>query len=180
LNDKMLSRHPHVFGDASVGNAQEALTQWEAIKRQEAARRGEQRSVIAGVPRALPSLVRAQRIQSKAARVNFDWTDARAAWEKVEEEMKEAAEAVAAGDRERVSEELGDVLFSLVNVARLSNIDAEDASQQAIEKFRHRFSQMEADLRARGISWDAVSSAELEQSWERAKSHERGRDETTS
>jgi nucleoside triphosphate diphosphatase len=172
LNDKLLSRHPHVFGDASVGNAEEALTQWEAIKRQEALRRGEQRSVLAGVPRALPSLVRAQRIQSKAARVKFDWTDARAAWEKVKEEMNEAGEALATGDRERVADELGDVLFSLVNVARLSNIDAEDASQRAIEKFRRRFTDMEADLTARGIAWDAVSAAELERSWERAKTRE--------
>jgi len=170
LNDKMLSRHPHVFGNAAVGSSQEALTQWEAIKREEAARRGEERSVLAGVPRALPSLVRAQRIQSKAARVNFDWPDARAAWEKVEEEMKEMAEAVAAGDRDHVCEELGDVLFSLVNVARHAEIDAEDACQRAIEKFRRRFTDMEADLTARGTSVSAVSRAELERSWERAKS----------
>jgi tetrapyrrole methylase family protein/MazG family protein len=180
LNDKMLSRHPHVFGDAAVGSPEEALTQWEAIKRQEAERRGEQRSVLAGVPRALPSLVRAQRIQSKAARVNFDWPNARAAWDKVEEEIKEAAAAVAAGDRERVCEELGDVLFSLVNVARLSNIDAEDASQRAIEKFRRRFTEMEAELMRRGTSVHAVAAAELERSWERAKSRERGRPEAGS
>src|SRR5215470_8189609 len=135
LNDKMVNRHPHVFAGASVSDPQEALTQWEAIKREEAQKRGEQRSALAGVPRALPALVRAQRIQSKAARVRFDWADAREAWEKVEEEMREVAAAVAAGDGGRVTEELGDVLFSLVNVARLSNIDAEDDGQQAIEKF---------------------------------------------
>lgn len=179
LNDKMLTRHPHVFGHASVGSPREALAQWEAIKRQEAERRGEQRSVLAGVPRALPSLVRAQRIQSKAARVHFDWPDARAAWEKVEEEMKEASEAVAAGDRDRVCEELGDVLFSLVNVARLSEIDAEDASQRAIEKFQRRFGDMEADLMARGTSVSAVSPAELERCWERAKAREHARTETS-
>lgn len=178
LNAKMVSRHPHVFGDVAVGSAQDALTQWESIKRREAAQRGEKRSVLAGVPRALPSLVRAQRVQSKAARVNFDWPDARAAWEKVEEEVKEAAIALAEGDRERVSEELGDVLFSLVNVARLSNIDAEDASQRAIEKFQRRFTHMEADLVARGMSWDAAPAAELDRAWERAKSHERDQNGT--
>ena len=179
LNAKMVSRHPHVFGDAAVGSAQDALTQWESIKRREAAQRGEKRSVLAGVPRALPSLVRAQRVQSKAARVNFDWPDARAAWDKVEEEVKEAAIALAGGDRERVSEELGDVLFSLVNVARLSNIDAEDASQRAIEKFQRRFTHMEADLVARGMSWDAAPAAELDRAWERAKSYERDQNGTT-
>jgi tetrapyrrole methylase family protein/MazG family protein len=180
LNDKMLNRHPHVFGQATVSTPAEALTQWETIKGQEAARRGEQRSVLAGVPRALPSLVRAQRIQSKAARVNFDWPDARAAWSKVEEEMSEMAAAVAAGDGTRVCEELGDMLFALVNVARLSNIDAEDASHQAIEKFRRRFTEMEAELMARGTSVHAVSAAELERSWERVKSQERRRTEAGS
>jgi len=179
LNDKMVSRHPHVFGDAAVSSPDDALTQWEAIKRQEAAQRGEQRSVLAGVPRALPALVRAQRIQSKAARVKFDWADAREAWEKVEEEMREAAAAVAAGDGGRVSEELGDVLFSLVNVARLSNIDAEDACQQAIEKFRRRFTAMEADVTARGTSLSSQSPAELERAWQRAKSREHQANEAT-
>jgi tetrapyrrole methylase family protein/MazG family protein len=179
LNAKMVSRHPHVFGDGAVDSPREALVQWESIKRREAARRGEQRSVLAGVPRALPSLVRAQRVQAKAARVNFDWSDARAAWKKVEEEVKEAAIALAGEDRERISEELGDVLFSLVNVARLSNIDAEDASQRAIEKFQRRFTHMEADLVARGMSWDAASAAELDRAWERAKSHERDQNGTT-
>ena len=179
LNAKMLSRHPHVFADASVHNAQDALTQWESIKRREAERRGERRSVLAGVPRALPALVRAQRVQAKAARVNFDWPDAQAAFTKVEEEMKEVASALAEGNRERVTDELGDVLFALVNVARLSNIDAEDASQRAIEKFQRRFRHMEADLVDRGVSWDAASAAELDRAWERAKSAERDENGTT-
>jgi uncharacterized protein YabN with tetrapyrrole methylase and pyrophosphatase domain len=127
------------------------------------------------VPRALPSLLRAQRIQSKAARVNFDWPDARAAWGKVEEETREASAALAAGDRERLQEELGDVLFSLVNVARLSAIDAEEALQGTIEKFRRRFTTMEDDLIARGTSVASVSSEELERSWEAVKAQERSR-----
>jgi MazG family protein len=175
LLDKMVSRHPHVFGDASVASPEEALTQWETIKLREARSKGHDRSVIAGVPRALPSLLRAQRIQSKASRIRFDWPDARAAWEKVKEEMTEAEEALADGDRARVREELGDVLFSLVNVARLSDLDAEEALQQAIEKFRRRFTEMEADLTARGKSVDSVTPEELERSWDAAKTQERRR-----
>jgi MazG family protein len=172
LVDKMVSRHPHVFGEASVETSSQALAQWEAIKQQEAETRGRRRSVIDGVPRALPALLRAQRIQSKAARVKFDWPDARAAWTKVEEEMQEAAAALTTGDGGRLQEELGDVLFSLVNVARLSGLDAEDALQRAIEKFRRRFTTMENDLIARGTSVTSVSSEELERSWEAVKAQE--------
>jgi tetrapyrrole methylase family protein/MazG family protein len=175
LVDKMVSRHPHVFGDAAVGTPGEALAQWEAIKQREARDAGHRRSVIAGVPRALPSLLRAQRITSKAARVNFDWPDARAAWTKVEEECREAADALAADDRARLQDELGDVLFSVVNVARLSSIDAEEALHGAIEKFRRRFAEMEGDLSARGMSIGSVSQDELERSWDAVKAQERGR-----
>jgi tetrapyrrole methylase family protein/MazG family protein len=175
LVDKLVSRHPHVFGNAAVESAGEALAQWEAIKQREAVDAGGRRSVIAGVPRALPSLLRAQRITSKAARVNFDWPDARAAWTKVEEECREASEALARGDHTQLQEELGDVLFSLVNVARLSSIDAEEALHGAIEKFRRRFTEMEERLHAGGTSIGAVSQAELERSWEAVKAQERGR-----
>jgi len=174
LIDKMVRRHPHVFGDASVGTANEALVQWEAIKQRESDERGQRRSVLDGVPRALPSLLRAQRVQSKAARVNFDWPDARAAWHKVEEEIREAAEALASGDARRIREELGDALFSLVNVARLSALDADEALHGAIEKFRRRFTDMEAELAARGKSVSTVAPDELERSWEAAKAEERG------
>jgi MazG family protein len=175
LIDKMVSRHPHVFGDTSVETPRQALAQWEVIKQREAEARGRPRSVIDGVPRALPALIRAQRMQAKAARVNFDWPDARAALAKVEEEVQEAAAALAEGQPDRLQEELGDVLFSLVNVARLSAIDAEDALQRAIEKFRHRFTTMEGQLIARGKSIASVSSEELERSWEAVKAQEPAR-----
>jgi MazG family protein len=175
LIDKMIGRHPHVFGDASVGTPAEALAQWEALKQREAHGAGRPRSILDGVPRMLPALLRAQRLQSKAARVNFDWPDATAAWVKVEEEMREAAAALASGDRERVSEELGDVLFSLVNVARLTGIDAEGALTAAADKFRRRFRDMEADLGARGKSVATATTDELERSWDRAKARERER-----
>src|SRR6059058_4968323 len=169
LMTKMVSRHPHVFGDASVATPKEAL------KQREAARTGHPRSAIDGVPRSLPSLLRAQRVQTKAARVHFDWPDARSAWVKVEEEIREAAAALATGEVERVREELGDALFSLVNVARLSSIDAEEALQGAIEKFRRRFAEVEADLSAQGKSVGALPQDELERSWESVKAHERSR-----
>ena len=172
---KLVSRHPHVFADATVTTPREALSQWEAIKQREAETAGRPRSVIDGVPRALPSLLRAQRTQEKAARINFDWPDAAAAWRKVEEEMREAGAAVADGERRRIQEELGDVLFSVVNVARLSGVDAEEALQGAIEKFRRRFAGMEGDLTAQGKSIRTVSQAELERSWEAVKAQERSR-----
>jgi tetrapyrrole methylase family protein/MazG family protein len=175
LAAKMTTRHPHVFGDASVHTPAEALTQWEAIKQREARDTGGARSVIDGVPRALPSLIRAQRITSKAARVKFDWPNARAAWAKVEEECREASAALAAEDRVRIQEELGDVLFSVVNVARLASVDAEEALQGAIEKFRRRFTGMESALLARGKSVASVSQDELERSWEAVKAQEPGR-----
>jgi len=175
LVDKMVSRHPHVFGDASVGTPGEALAQWEALKQREAKDKGRRRSILDGVPRAMPSLVRAQRTQSKAARVGFDWPDARAAWEKVREEIDEAGEALAAGDRERIHDELGDVLFSVVNAARLASIDAEDALHGATEKFRRRFTEMEAELSAQGKSVENVPQADLERAWEAVKAAERRR-----
>jgi MazG family protein len=175
LADKMVSRHPHVFGEASIDTPEEALAQWEAIKQREAHQAGRRRSIIDGVPRSLPSLLRAQRMTSKASRVNFDWPDARAAWSKVEEECREAAAALDADDRGRLQDELGDVLFSIVNVARLASIDAEEALQGAIEKFRRRFTGMEEHLSAQGKSVGSVSQAELERSWETVKARERRR-----
>jgi MazG family protein len=172
LVDKMVSRHPHVFGDTRVETSRQALTQWEAMKQREAEARGRRRSVIDGVPRALPALLRAQRIQSKAARVNFDWPDARAAWTKVEEEVQEAAAALNSSDRTLFEEELGDALFSLVNVARLSAFDAEDVLHRTIEKFRRRFTTMENELIARGTSVTGASSDELERVWEAVKARE--------
>jgi tetrapyrrole methylase family protein/MazG family protein len=175
LVDKLVGRHPHVFGGATVATADEALAQWERLKQRESAEAGRHRSVIEGVPRALPALLRAQRLQAKAARVHFDWPDALAAWEKVKEEVDEAGTALASGQREGITEELGDLLFSLVNVARLSRIDAEEALGGAIDKFRRRFADMEGELLARGQSVDSTPPAELERSWESAKARERAR-----
>jgi MazG family protein len=171
LVDKMVSRHPHVFGEASVTSAQEALSQWERLKRREAAATGRRRSVLDGVPRALPALLRAQRLQSKASRIGFDWPDPAAAWAKVGEEVRETTAVLA--DSIRLGEELGDLLFSLVNVARLAGLDAEEVLGQASEKFRRRFTDMECSLHAQGKSVDSVSPEVLEQAWRVAKAQER-------
>lgn len=174
LAHKLISRHPHVFGAASVDTPQQALAQWEALKQRESAAAGRPRSAVDGVPRALPALLRARRVQEKAARARFDWPDGPAAWEKVEEEVREARQVLDGGDRTRLREELGDLLFSLVNVARLTGVDAEDALDGAIEKFRRRFTWMEADLTGRGASLPEAASDELDRAWEAAKAHERG------
>jgi MazG family protein len=179
LIDKMVSRHPHVFGQASVTTPQEALTQWERLKRQEAAAAGRERSALDGVPRALPALLRAQRLQAKASRVGFDWPDAVAAWDKVEEEVREAAAVLTEGGADRLTDELGDLLFSLVNVARLAGLDAEDVLSRANEKFRRRFADMERDFSARGTSMDSASLTELERSWQAVKAQERSGQERT-
>jgi len=173
LCDKMTNRHPHVFGGTRVASAKAALAQWEAIKQREGKADGRERSVLDGVPVALPALTRAQRMQSKAARVGFDWPDAAAAWAKVEEEMDEAKAALASGDVAHVGEELGDLLFSVVNVTRLSSIDAEAALQGAVEKFRRRFTEMETALAMQGRSVTTVDQDELERSWEATKVRER-------
>jgi tetrapyrrole methylase family protein/MazG family protein len=172
---KMTKRHPHVFGEVRVATAQAALAQWEAIKQDEVTSAGARRSVLDGVPAALPALTRAQRMQGKAARVRFDWPDAGAAWAKVEEELDEARAALGAGDPARLGEELGDLMFSIVNVARLSAIDAEGALQGAVDKFRRRFMEMESALAMQGRSVATVDQDELERSWETTKARERRR-----
>jgi MazG family protein len=177
LHEKMITRHPHVFGDRSVGTAREALAQWEDLKHAEAKQAGRRRSRLDGVPRSLPSLLRAQRLQVKAARAGLDWPDATAAWEKLKEELAEADAALAAGDRAQFQDELGDVLFSLVNVARLSDLDAEEILRGAIDKFRRRFAFVEAELAARGRPAEATSAEELERLWTAAKTAEAGADE---
>ena len=169
---KMTSRHPHVFADAQVADARQALSQWERIKRAEGRGDGSPRSALDGVPQSLPSLLRAQRLQVKAGRVGFDWPTWREAWSKVREEMAETDEAVTAGDAARIKGEIGDLLFSLVNVARLLDIDAEDSLRKAADTFTRRFKEVEAAMRADGRQVDEASAEDLDREWEAAKSRE--------
>ena len=169
---KMTHRHPHVFGDTAVADAREALSQWERIKRAEAHGDGSPRSALDGVPQSLPSLLRAQRLQVKAGGVGFDWPTWREAWHKVREEMAETNEAMVGGDPAQVRAELGDLLFSLVNVARLLDIDAEGSLRQAADRFTRRFKEVEAAMRAEGRQMDEASAEDLDRQWEAAKSRE--------
>jgi len=173
LSEKMIRRHPHVFGDRTVSNAGEALAQWERIKHAETTREGEPRSVLDGVPGTLPALLRACRLSEKAARAGFDWPDWRGAWAKVREEAAELEAALPDRDAMLVREELGDLLFSIVNVARLQGVDAEDCLREASAKFTRRFREMEAEMRAAGREVSEASAEELDRVWEAVKTRER-------
>jgi len=172
LSDKMIRRHPHVFGNGTVRDAREALAQWEQIKRDEGKEDGEPRSALDGVPGTLPALLRAQRLQVKAGRVGFDWADWRQAWTKVREEMGELEDTLDADDAARVTDEFGDVLFSMVNVARLRGIDAEDCLRQAAAKFTRRFKEVEAEMRAAGRRVSETPAVDLDRAWEAVKTRE--------
>jgi tetrapyrrole methylase family protein/MazG family protein len=171
LGAKMIRRHPHVFGDRSVETAAEALAQWEAIKDRE--NDGRRRSVLDGIPRSLPGLLRAQRVQHRASRVGFDWSEPLAALEKVEEEAGELRAALGASGREEIRAELGDLLFAAVNVARLADVDPEAALQDAVERFRGRFQHMEDEADAGGRRLASMTLEEMEALWMAAKAGER-------
>jgi MazG family protein len=173
--DKLVRRHPHVFADVSVSGSDEVLTNWERIKATEGKKRT---GVLAGVPRSLPALTRAQRVGEKVARVGFDWPDARGSREKVSEELGELDEAIASGDPKRIEEELGDALFALVNLSRHVSVDAEGALRRTIDKFTARFAHVEAKVVAKHGGWPASSKddrltlEELDGYWNEAKAAE--------
>jgi tetrapyrrole methylase family protein/MazG family protein len=173
LSNKMVRRHPHVFGDVAVANVDEVWANWEQLKSLE--KSGLERSSrLDGIPEALGSLARGQKMQEKAARVGFDWTTARQITEKLAEELAELAEAREAAGGERpddahVREELGDVLFTVVNLARRLGIDAEGAMRDANRKFERRFRYMESSALAAGVALNDMSIDELETLWQQAK-----------
>lgn len=169
---KMVRRHPHVFGEQKVTSPKEALAQWERIKHEEAHGSGVPRSVLDGVPRSLPALLRARRIQEKAARVGFDWKTPEGAWAKAREEVREIDEALAGSEPAKLREELGDLLFATVNVARLLGLDAEGCLRQAVEKFRRRFTLMEVQVAAEGKRLSEMSLEEMDRVWEESKTRE--------
>src|SRR5881275_1781550 len=147
VSDKLIRRHPHVFGTSDARDSGAVLKQWEAIKREE---KKADSHYLGSLPKALPALMRAQKAQSKAARVNFDWTEVRDVIAKVEEEVREMKDAIAAPDRARIEDEIGDMLFAVVNLARKCKIDAESALQGGTDKFVTRFNQLEDEVKARG------------------------------
>jgi tetrapyrrole methylase family protein/MazG family protein len=172
LADKLVRRHPHVFGDVSVNSSGEVLRNWEAIKQTEKGKKPD-RSAIDGVPAALPALLKAQRVQAKAARVGFDWDDAAGATGKIAEELAELREAVAAGDKGKIADEMGDLLFSAVNYCRFIDVDAEGALEGANKKFSRRFREVERRVREQGRSLKACTLAEMDAIWDAVKAEER-------
>lgn len=171
--DKLVHRHPHVFGDVEVDGADQVVINWERIKREE--RRGEDRepSALDGVPKHLPALLRAQRIQGKAARVGFDWEQVAGPLDKVEEEFAELRRAVERGEGGEVEEEFGDLLFALVNAGRFLKLAPEDALRRAVDKFERRFRQVEEVARQRGEDLEALSLEEMDRIWDQVKEGEK-------
>lgn len=172
LAEKLIRRHPHVFGDAVADSSGQVLRNWEAIKQTEKGKAPD-RSAIDGVPATLPALLKAQRLQSKASRVGFDWKDATGAVDKLAEEVAEVREAVASGEKAKVADEIGDLLFSVVNYCRFIDVDAESALEGANRKFARRFRAVERRVREQGRALKACTLAELDEVWESVKKEER-------
>ncbi|MGN0887000.1 MAG: nucleoside triphosphate pyrophosphohydrolase [Candidatus Spyradenecus sp.] len=167
LTDKLIRRHPHVFGEVDAKDTETVLRNWERIKQGE--HKAPKASALDGVPEALPALLKAQRTQHKAAKVGFDWQDAQGPEAKLVEELAELKAAVAAGDSEAVADEYGDVLFSMVNLARHIGVDAESALRAATAKFAKRFRAVEARVKAAGKEMKAMSLTELDAVWDAVK-----------
>ena len=170
--DKLVRRHPHVFADASASDAQDVKRRWDDIKAAEKAGKAAPSGLLDGVPAGLPALMRAEKLQKRAGKVGFDWKDARRALEKVREETAEVDEALGIGG-DAVAEEIGDLLFAAVNVARLAGIEPEGALRRASLKFERRFGAIEAGLAARGKTPEDASLDEMEALWTAAKAAER-------
>ena len=166
LNDKLIFRHPHVFGQEKADTAEKVIQNWEEIKLRE---RGGNRTVLAGVPAALPALVKAFRVQEKAANVGFDWQSPEQVWDKVREEIGEVSEAIASGDSADIEAEFGDLLFSVINAARLYKVNPENALERTNRKFIARFNFIEAQANAAGRHIRDLSLDEMEALWQRAK-----------
>ena len=164
--DKLIRRHPHVFGETKVTGSDEVLVNWEAIKKTE---KTERKHVLDGVTQGLPALLRAYKLQSKAAKVGFDWPDVKGVWDKVQEELAELQEALASGDRAAAENELGDVLFALVNYARHQKIEPEVALNGTNNRFAKRFAHVESCVEESGKAWQDFSLDELDQFWDEAK-----------
>lgn len=172
LADKLIRRHPHVFGDEKVDTSGEVLKNWEKIKQTEKKSRPDY-SAIDGVPAALPALLKAQRIQAKASRVGFDWADSAGALAKVREEFEEVAAELTRADQGKVEEEIGDLLFSLVNVCRFHHVDAEDALRRATDKFARRFRAVEKRIKEQARDMRDCTLSELDAVWDEVKADEK-------
>ncbi|NNK19192.1 MAG: nucleoside triphosphate pyrophosphohydrolase [Maribacter sp.] len=163
--EKLISRHPHIYGDVKVKDEEEVKQNWENIKLKEG-----KKSVLEGVPNGLPALVKANRIQDKVAGVGFDWEKPEQVFEKVKEELAELEEEVSTGNADMVESEFGDVLFSMINYARFLNVDPENALERTNKKFINRFQYLETKAKKSGKTLKDMTLAEMEVYWEEAKS----------
>ncbi len=172
LNEKLIRRHPHIYGDTEANDEEAVKQNWERIKLKE--KGGKNNSVLGGVPRSLPALIKAMRIQEKARGIGFDWEEKSQVWEKVEEEMREFREVYNVEHEEEIavekaSEEFGDLLFSLINYARFIDINPEEALEKTNRKFIRRFQFLEESSKLAGKTLDKMSLAEMDTYWEEAK-----------
>jgi XTP/dITP diphosphohydrolase len=162
--EKLIRRHPHIYGDVQVADDAEVKQNWEKIKLKEG-----KTSILSGVPRALPAVIKAMRLQEKSKQVGFEWQNKEQVWEKVQEEMGELQEAVATQNQNAIEDEFGDLLFSLVNYARFLQIDAEQALERTNKKFVHRFTGMEKLAAAKNLSLHTMSLEEMDALWNEMK-----------
>ncbi len=166
LNEKLIYRHPHIYGEVEVKDTKEVEANWEKLKTKE---KGGNKTVLSGVPKSLPTLIKAYRIQDKARSVGFDWEEREQVWDKVKEEISEFEDEVNKENKEDMEKELGDVLFSLVNVARLYGIDPDNALEKTNQKFIHRFNYLESKTLAQGKDLKKMTLEEMDEIWEEAK-----------
>lgn len=165
IQDKLIRRHPHVFGDEEVGDDEQVAENWETIKKEKEGKE----SILDGIPQQLPALIRAQRMQEKAANVGFDWPQSEQVWNKLEEELQELKEAIEEQNPQKSSEEFGDLLFSLVNFGRFYDLDAEDSLRSTNRKFTKRFQYIEQQLDQQQQSMNETSLEEMDAYWNEAK-----------
>ncbi|MDE6443518.1 MAG: nucleoside triphosphate pyrophosphohydrolase [Muribaculaceae bacterium] len=170
LTDKLIFRHPHIYGEVKADSAEEVIQNWEQIKLKE---KGGNKTVLSGVPSALPALIKANRIQEKVANVGFDWEHRDQVWEKVKEETREVEAEIKSGSKEGLEEEFGDLLFAVVNAARLYGVNPENALEKTNRKFISRFSHIEKRAKEAGKSLKDMSLSEMDELWNEAKTLEK-------
>jgi MazG family protein len=168
ISEKLVARHPHIYGDVKVENEDDVKRNWENLKLKEG-----KKSVLSGVPPSLPATVKAMRLQEKAKQVGFEWEAKEQVWDKVEEETKELHEAVAGGDQDKIEDEFGDLIFSLINYARFLRVDAENALERTNKKFISRFTEMEQKALAAGRKLDDMTLEEMDAIWNAIKQQPR-------
>ena len=171
VTEKLIRRHPHVFGDIAVRDAAEVVLNWDAIKKSEKTVKA--KSVLDGVPKGLPALMRANKLQLKASKVGFDWPCIAPVWDKVAEEIAELREAAETGDKNRMEDELGDIIFAVVNLGRFLGVEAEVALNGTNNKFVRRFRQVERVVQEKKLKWKEMRPADMDELWEAAKADER-------